>query len=183
MDDLRLYIVSDRYIDYLRSTVDGHVFANRDPRYVHTRKYLGVVIAINGYNYYAPLSSPKDTDYQFDKNGSRCIRKSIVPIIRITDTKQDGTAELLGTIKFSGMIPVPVSELVLYDIDNETDTAYKDLVNKEIRFINRHTPEILRSASVLYKQKVSGQIIGYLNSTLDFKSLEKAHDNYLPTAP
>lgn len=178
MEDLKLYTVSDSYIKFLRATVDQHVFANEDIRYVHTRKYLGVVITISGYNYYAPLSSPKNTDYLIDENGNQIIRKSIIPIIRIIETDSFGNKTLLGTIKFSGMIPVPASELTLYDIEAEADLTYKDLVNKEIRYINRHTPDVIKNASVLYKQKTAGLNIGYLNSTLDFKLLEQAHDRF-----
>lgn len=178
MEDLKFYTVSDSYIQFLRTTVDRRVFANEDVRYVHTRKYLGIVITISGYNYYAPLSSPKNTDYLIDEDGNRTIRKSIIPIIRIVETDSIGNKTLLGTIKISNMIPVPASELTLYDIEAEADLTYKDLVNKEIRYINRHTPDVLKSASVLYRQKTSGLNIGYLSSTLDFKLLEQAHDKF-----
>ncbi|MBR6901682.1 MAG: type III toxin-antitoxin system ToxN/AbiQ family toxin, partial [Synergistaceae bacterium] len=46
------------------------------------------------------------------------------------------------------------------------------------RFINRNTKIILDHASVIYKQKISGLDINYLNNTLDFRNLEKAHDNF-----
>ena len=69
-------------------------------------------------------------------------------------------------------------DLTLYDIDNEPDAKYKDLVEKEIRYINRHTAEIVRNASVLYKQKTNNEEIGYLRSTLDFKKLEEAHKQF-----
>lgn len=175
MQDLLLYTISDVYVQFLRSTCAVRVFANKANNYVHTRKYLGVVLSLGNYNYYAPLSSPKKTDYCPD--GS--IRKSIIPIIRMVDSKQDGTKDLMGTIKFSNMIPVPDSQLQLYDIESEIDQHYKDLVNKEIRFINRHTAEVVRNASVLYKQKCNNMQIGYLENTVDFKALELAHDQFI----
>ena len=67
MFDLKLYSVSDGYINYLRETVDIHVFANNDENYRHTRKYLGIVLEIGEYKYYVPMSSPKRTDYAFEK--------------------------------------------------------------------------------------------------------------------
>ena len=86
----------------------------------------------------------------------------------------------MGTLKLSNMIPVPESELTLYDLDNEPDLSYKDLVEKEVRFINRHTKEILKNASIIYRQKEHGSDkIGYLKSTLDFKNIEKAHDAFV----
>ena len=112
--------------------------------YKHTRKYLGVVLTINDYRYYAPLSSPKNSDYFVDENGKKIIRKSIIPIIRMVESDITGKKTLLGTIKLSNMIPVPQGQLVLYNPDLEEDSHYKDLVEKEIRYINRHTPEILK---------------------------------------
>ena len=40
----------------------------------------------------------------------------------------NGVKELKGTLRISHMIPVPESELHLYDMDNETDSTYKDRV-------------------------------------------------------
>ena len=177
MEDLKLYIVSDEYIDYLRDNVSVHVFSNSGENYSHTRKYLGVVVKIDNYRYYVPMSSPKQSDYII-VDGQKKIRKSIIPIMRITESHKDGETTLLGTLKFNAMIPVPNSELTLYDLDNEKDLLYKDLVEKEVRFINRHTADVLKHAIVIYKQKISNQPIRYLQSTLDFKLLENVHDSY-----
>lgn len=178
MVDLKLYTISDEYIAYLKSHVDKHVFANKDDSYVHSRKYLGAVLEINDYKYYIPLSSPKDSDYTEDSKGNKIVRKSIIPIIRMIDVDENGIKTLLGTLKLSNMIPASIDLLTLYDIDNEPDAKYKDLVEKEIRYINRHTTEIVRNASVLYKQKTNNEEIGYLKSTLDFKKLEEAHKQF-----
>ena len=83
----------------------------------HTRKYLGIVYTIKGYNYYIPLSSPKDSDYKL-VNGKKVIRRSIIPIMRIVEKLSNGEFELKGTLRISHMIPVPYSELTLYDLDN-----------------------------------------------------------------
>lgn len=60
---LKLYIVEDDYIQDLQTNIDVHVFANIDSKYVHSHKYLGIVLQINGFSYYAPISSPKESDY------------------------------------------------------------------------------------------------------------------------
>ena len=59
---LNLYSISDEYVEYLRK-FDNRVYDNKEDYRVHTRKYLGVVLSINSFNYYIPFSSPKDTDY------------------------------------------------------------------------------------------------------------------------
>lgn len=99
------------------------------------------------YYYYIPLSSPKNTDYQMI-NGKRQIRKSIVPIIRITSTSDSGELELKGTLKLSNMIPVPSSELTLYDLESESDKFYKTLIHKELLFIRKNKDKIIQYAKV-----------------------------------
>lgn len=56
---MKLYGISDEYISFIRNTYP-RVYSNKEDVRIHTRKYLGAVIEINGYKYYIPLSSPKD---------------------------------------------------------------------------------------------------------------------------
>ena len=73
------------------------------------------MLHIDRYNYYIPMSSPKNSDYQI-AGKDKVIRKSIVPIIRIVVKNAAGKKELEGTLRISHMIPVPASELELYDM-------------------------------------------------------------------
>ncbi len=87
------------------------------------------------------------------KNGVQKIRGSIVPIIRITSQSSSGELELKGTLKLSNMIPVPASELTLYDVEHEQDLFYKALIHKEMLFIRKNKNKIVQNAKILYKQK------------------------------
>jgi protein AbiQ len=98
------------------------------------------------------MSSPKESDYQI-AGEKKAIKKSIVPIIRIVVKNSKGQKELKGTLRISHMIPVPPSELQLYEIENEPDKTYKDLVQNEIIFIRKNQDKILSNAKLLYKQK------------------------------
>lgn len=181
MKNLRIYSVSDGYIEFLRSDPRlCNVFDNKEPPRHYTRKYLGVVLSQGGYNYYIPFSSPKKTDYIQLADGTSEIRKSILPIIRmVTSDTLSGEIELKGTLKLSNMIPVPMSELVPYDISAEKDLNYKQVVIKELNFIRHNEKKIIKSALVLYRQKtetarlfLSGNAPGYLKSVVDFKYAE-----------
>jgi len=181
MDSLKLFSVSDVYIAFLREDLRlARVFDNKEGKRVHTRKYIGVVLEINGYSYFAPMSSPKPTDYIADQQGNQTIRKSLVPIIRVvTMDTYTGKAELKGTIRLSSMIPVPASELTYYDINQETDIQYKDLVTKQYAFITANRESIIDNAKLIYHQKsIEPELIakqrapGYLSGTLDFKYAE-----------
>lgn len=177
MENLKIYSVTDVYVDYLR-TKYPNVYSNKQETRIHTRKYVGVVIKVDNYNYYIPLSSPKETDYQV-AGECKVIKKSIVPIVRIVIKNSKGEKELKGTLRISHMIPVPESELQLYDLENEPDDAYRDLVANEILFIRKNKEKILNNAKLLYKQKTENdQSAGYVKMALDFKALEKMCDAY-----
>ena len=182
MAELKIYSVSDEYIKYLRQderlTI---VFDNKEDARSHTRKYLGVAFVKNDFHYFIPFSSPKNSDYQIEADGSRTIRKSIIPIIRMTTTDTvSGEVELKGTLKISNMIPVPEQELTPYQISAETDANYKIVVQKEFEFIRANEKMIMKNASVLYNQKTKADTLyknkpapKYLSSTVDFLYAEQ----------
>jgi protein AbiQ len=110
---------------------------------------------------------------------TKVIKKSIIPIIRIVVKNSAGEKELKGTLRISHMIPVPESELELYDLKNETDEAYKDLVQNEIIFIRKNQEKIRNNAEVLYKQKLENDTTaGYVKSALPYKELEELCKQY-----
>ena len=60
---LNLYSISDKYIKYLMQ-FDKRIYDNKEDSRTYKRKYIGVVLTINGYNYYILMSSPKKSDYK-----------------------------------------------------------------------------------------------------------------------
>lgn len=171
--ELKLYMIDTEYLNYLYNHDNRVMFWDKDT-YKHERKYVGVVLKINDFEYFAPLSSPKDSDYYY-KDNERKIRKNIIPIIRLVD--DDG--ELLAKVKLCCMIPVKNEYITLYDINNEKDKKYHSLILKEMVCIRKLSDEIVKNAKILYNQKSKGYAnISYLNYTIDFKLLETACLNY-----
>lgn len=169
MKRLRLYTIDSDYLKYLFD-VDNRVMYWEGDRYKTDRKYIGVVLKINDFKYFAPLSSPKQSDYFF-KKGVQQVKKNIIPIIRLVTDE----GHLLGKIKLSNMIPVKIENITLYDIKGEPDKKYQSLIIKEMICIRKRKDEIAKNALVLYNQKSKGYgNINYLNDTLDFKKLEEA---------
>lgn len=161
---LNLYSVSDKYIKYLRK-FDDKIYDNKEEIRTHERKYLGIVLTINEFNYYIPMSSPKKSDYlDYDK---KTIRKDTKTIIRIHDSSR-----LYGTLRISNMIPVPITELEPYIISNETDLKYKEVILGELRYINNNSDKIVKNAQIVYNQKIKNIDIVYIKNTVDFKLLE-----------
>lgn len=162
---LNLYSVSDKYIKYLRQ-FENKIYDNKEEIRTHDRKYLGIVLTVNGFNYYIPMSSPKKSDYlDFEK---KIIRKDTKTIIRIHES-----GRLYGTLRISNMIPVPITELEPYFISNENDLKYKEVILGELRYINNNSDKIMKYAKTVYNQKMKNIDIGYIKNTVDFKLLEE----------
>lgn len=166
---MKLFNINEDYIDYLR-TFDKNVMNHKGNDYIKTRKYIGILVEVDGYKYLAPLSSPKKTDYYEDGK----IRKSITTLIRIVYENR-----LLGTIKLSNMIPIYNENVIeYYDIKKEKDLKYKILVENELEFIYKNKELIINNANKLYKQKCMNLDIGYIKNTVNFKLLEEKAKEY-----
>lgn len=169
---MKLYTIDDNYIQYLQK-YDNHVFNNNNINYTHKRKYLGlgIVISLSKQKYYVPFSSPKQSDY-VDANKT-IIRKSINPIVRMIKN-ENGTQRLLGTLKIGNMIPVPDKCVSNYDVNNEPDTFYKNLIIDELDFITRNYNQILTRANSTYKQKITNDTrFNYIKYCCNFELLEQ----------
>lgn len=165
---MKLYSITDKYINYLRK-FDYKVYDNKEDKRKVMRKYLGIVLDINKLKYYIPMSSPKKSDYK-----NKAIRKSVIPIIRIISNEEINNIPVLkGTLRISNMIPVPDSELVLYEPQNEKNKNYKILVEKELEFINKNQDMIIKYANILYRQKINNYDVSYIKNVVDFKLLEE----------
>lgn len=173
---MKLYSISDEYIKYLRKKFP-RVYSNKENRRVHTRKYLGAVVEIETHKYYIPLSSPKDKHDYIMVDGKKTIHKDSLIVMRIVSgTGED--KELKGTLQIGTMIPVPDDAIELYDVENEPDQAYKDLVNEEIIYIRKNEKKIMKNAKVLYSKRKAGDENKVVQSCLDFVALEKECDNW-----
>lgn len=58
MADLEIYEIDLSYIEYL-SNFEEHLFKNKKITQDFSRKYIGIILEINGFKYFAPLSSFK----------------------------------------------------------------------------------------------------------------------------
>jgi protein AbiQ len=175
---MKLYSVSDEYIKYLRGKFP-RVYSNKEDARTHTRKYLGVVLAIGEHNYYIPLSSPKERHDYIIVNGNKTIRKDSLIVMRIVSRSAE-VEELKGTLQIGTMIPVPDSEIELYDVDGELDQAYKDLVLEELIYIRKNEDKIIKNAKILYsKKKADDKNNRLVVNCLDFIAAEAECDKWI----
>ena len=176
---IRIIEIKDQYIDFLKNYFFSTMMDNKPGRRIHSRKYIGILLTINNYNYFAPLSSPKDSDYMEDGT----IRNSSKVILRMV-ANSTTQPKLLGTIKLNNMIPVPKSEIIDYDISLESDTKYRDLLLDELKWIQRNTERIKKSANKLYNIKIKEELnrndsnSKFYDSIMPFLEAEVKCDEY-----
>lgn len=177
---MKLIEVTDDYVNYMKQFFKSTMLDSKEGIRTHNRKYLGIIISINGNNYFAPLSSPKKSDFSKDEK----IKKStsiVLRMIKKTKTKES----LLGTIKLNNMMPVPNSEILPYDLSKEEDIKYKNLVIEELEWIQHNTRKIVRTATTLYYLKINenknknNKNEKYFNSIMPFIVAEEKCREYI----
>ncbi len=158
-DTLKIYIIDDEYIDYL-SQFDIHVSWNKE----QSRPYIGIVLKVENYLYFALLYSYKIKYDKYKDNPS---------FIRIKDRK----GRNLSIIRFAEMIPVSEEAIRLLDF-NERGNKYKDLLQTEIDFINDNKDIIYAKANKIYINVVKIKIPFFINISCNYKLLEEKCTKY-----
>lgn len=159
MENLKLYHISDQYIRFLKSR-DSKVQDNKNRR----RPYVGIVLTVGSFRYFVPMESPKTN------------HKNIKPGIHII-LLNNGRYGLLG---FNNMIPVPESAIIAFNIDDEQDDHYRDLLKRQLSIINRSKADIIDSANRTYIGVTSGRNKFLCKISCDFLALERACKQYDP---
>ena len=160
---MRFYHVKDGYIKYLHS-YDEKVPFNKS----EARPFVGVVLAVNGIKYYAPLSSPKAKHQKM--SNSKDFRKI-----------HNG---IYGAINFNNMIPVIDSEIMEIDIQNLPNPRYKRLLQNQRRHILqdaraiRKTAEELRILILTKDSDLTAHDIQVKRRCCNLAVLESVYDKY-----
>lgn len=157
MTKLEFFHIDEGYITFLH-TIDNRVQLNK----CEHRPYIGIVLQINGVNYYAPLESPKPS-HQKMKNGG--------PVMKIDEGK-------LGLIGFNNMVPVSSRYLLSFDINEIEDEQYRNLLRKQLTYCRKYKNVIYTRADNTYKKAVSGDVPFYRKVCCDFKKLEASYMLY-----
>ena len=167
MNKLNFYIIDDEYIEYL-SRFDNHIAYNKN----QTRPYIGIVIKVEEYYYFAPLFSPKQKHKTYKDNLS---------FFRIVSIKNKND---LGIIRFTDMIPVPEDSVYLLDIKSKS-YGYKRLLSEQYSYINmpKNKKTILDKSERIYtiissQNTKSKTAIFYKRLSCNFKLLEEKCNEY-----
>lgn len=134
---LSFYRVKEDYCNFLRI---------HDPCVPYTmeekasRPFVGIVIHVNHYEYYAPLSSPKSKHLKM---------KNQVDFLKIN-------GGVWGAINFNNMIPVHNHLLTRVEIniiptDSKNEIDYKNLLKNQLSWCNSNRERIVQQAEKLYR--------------------------------
>ena len=165
----RMYTVDHAYIEYL-SLFDDKVMHNKSGR-----PYVGVVYEMNGFYYFAPLTSLK-------------ARKSLgKPIPKDNLIFQSLEKGKYGGICIGNMVPVPEKCLQYFDFNKARSQSIKDALQNEYRSILKVWPKVKNNASQLYE--LSCKTLSELSSSersiksrcCNFKLLEQKCREYEET--
>lgn len=127
MDNIKLYEISRDYVEYLSPAVP-YLFHNSQTGQANERKYIGIVLHVNGMDYCDPLSSfkPKHTRM-----------KESLDFIKVRS---------YAVINLNCMFPVPIDERTYVDFTAESDPKYKAMLLAEYRYIKSIQTKIRKNA-------------------------------------
>lgn len=133
------YQADTAYCDFLRKS-DPCVPYTMDKK--STRPFVGIVFTINGYHYYAPLTSPKP---------KHLTMKNQIDFLKINNG-------IWGAINFNNMIPIHINclqpiDMKVFPSDDKTTIDYKNLLTNQLSWCNKteNTAFITGKAQKLYE--------------------------------
>ncbi len=160
MKDLQIYEIDSVYIKYL-TTFEEHLFRNKKITQDFSRKYVGIILEINGFKYFAPLSSFKP------KHKRLC---ETVDFIKIG---------IYAVLNLNNMFPAPMNLCKNVSIENIQNEHYRNLIRAEYRIIKQKTELITENAKSVYEHKMINDGKSKLSQRCnDFKLLEEKCSEY-----
>ena len=158
---MKLYKVDMDYYNYL------HYYEPKIPYIEHekqNRPFIGIVLNVNGKNFFAPLTSPKK---------KHLIMKDMQDFLKIDNGR-------LGGINLNNMMPIPRSCLERINLYSIKDYKYRYMLIRQMSWINKNGLRIQNRARnlyylVLYKHTTQA----LLNRCCDFRLLERVCDAYM----
>ncbi|MGN1134776.1 MAG: type III toxin-antitoxin system ToxN/AbiQ family toxin [Oscillospiraceae bacterium] len=162
--DICFYYIKNDYIDFLKKYEREQIGHTCVPnlQYKNSDKFVfGAVMNINDMNYFVPVSS---------------YNKKQEDVILIRDKKNK--SNVLGSLRFAYMLPVPTSCLNKLDIKAVTNEYSKVHISKELAFCRRERDKIYKQAEKTYfrvTHRINEQLV---KNSCNFKLLEQAYIEY-----
>lgn len=153
---MKLVYIDSAYITYLRQ-FDTRVLWNKK-----NRPYVGVILEVNNFTYFAPLESAK--------KGKRVNRRLALQVWNRINVDTDPMSFLL----INDMIPVNKANYHDVNLNYEKEhnpQKYQMLMN-EINYLRPRKNQILKQAQSLYENTTIRKVHFFKKMCLNFKLLE-----------
>ena len=166
-EKLQLFTMDMKYVRDLHK-VDDRVQSVSPQIHKSNRPFVGIVVVCNRRQYCIPLDHPKDKHYKM---------KNDVDFTRIFDGDK-----IIGVLNFNNMIPVDESVVRKFNVkinknDDYKQKAYKNLCAKELDWVQRNQPAIIKKANKLYRMITTNEANHLLRSRcVYFAKLERVLD-------
>ena len=158
---LKFYEVEKEYLKYLKENGDEKI-PNFDYE-KHNKFYCGIVLTINNFNYFAPVSSYNQK-----------VHTSFLIMDKDTVSKEEIP---ISSLRFSFMFPCPIECLNQKDFSKE-ELKYQMLLMKELNYCNKNVGKIKKKANEVYKLGLKEGSRKRFN-IIDFKKLEEKCLEYM----
>ena len=158
---MELYKVDMEYYNYL------HYYESKIPYIENEKKnrpFVGIVLNVNGKNFFAPLTSPKP---------KHIVMKDMQDFLKIDNGK-------LGGINLNNMMPIPKSYLTKISINQIRNYKYRNMLKMQIEWINKNELRISNRARNLYYLILHNHTTkDLLMRCCDFRLLERKCDDFM----
>lgn len=165
MEKLNFYTADLEYVASLKEAELNKRGFSRVPDFdyppPHKPNFLcGVVLQINGLDYYVPVTS---------------FKKSMPDnfVIRADN------GNIVGSLRFNYMFPIPKELVTERRIDTEQDRAYRALLAQERQYCIKNQDTIRKLAKRTYKKVLLGQNQRLAFNSCDFLLLEEICRSYI----
>ena len=152
---LKFYEVDREYIKYLKENGDDKIPNIEYSK--HKKFFWGIVLTINNFNYFAPVSSYN--------------KKAHTVFLIMDKDRETKKYKPISSLRFSFMFPCPIEFLSEKDFSKE-DQKYQILLRKELRYCNANREKIKKLAGQVYKLGLKERSRKKFN-ICDFKKLEQ----------
>lgn len=159
--NLKFYEVDSEYIKYLKENGDDRIPNIEYNK--HKKFFCGIVLTINNFNYFAPVSSY-----------TKKVRTAFLIKDKDRENKQ---LKAISSLRFSFMFPCPIEYLNQKDFSKE-DAKYQILLRKELHYCNINREKIKKLANEVYKLGLNEETRKKFN-ICDFKKLEEKCLEYI----
>lgn len=158
---MNIYIADADYCNYLHYYEPKIPFVENEKE---NRPFIGVVLCVNGKNFFAPLTSPKP---------KHLTMKNTQDFLKIDEGR-------LGGINLNNMIPIPKRYLQTIEVSKIKDRKYRKMLYMQMEWIERNRLRINNRAKNLYylvvEKKATEKLI---ERCCNFKLLEEKCQEYM----